>query len=74
MTDTDSDYIVLPEAFSRITGHYDFSNHMPDYSKDTPTTNGPILTECKNLKAVIYSSPEAETGGTFEKAQNVIPL
>ena len=42
---------------------------MLDYSKGTPTPNGPILTEFKTLKTVVTSSAEAETGGTFENAQ-----
>ena len=47
---------------------------MSDYSKGTPTSNGPILTECKTLKSVVSSAAEAETGGTYINAQNVIPL
>ena len=38
------------------------------------TPNIPILTEFNTLKTVVSASSEAETGGTFEKAQNVIPL
>ena len=74
MTDTDSNYPVLPEACSRISGYYYFTKSMLDYSKDTPTPNGPILTECKTLKTLVSSSAEVETGGTLENAQNVIPL
>ena len=47
---------------------------MLDYYKCTPTPNGPILTESKTLKTMVSSSAEAETGGTFENAQNIIPL
>ena len=47
---------------------------MLDYYKSTPTPNDPIFTEYKTLKAVVSSSDEEETGGTFENAQNVIPL
>ena len=74
MTDTDATYLVLPEARSRIAGYYYFTNRMLDYSKGTPTTNFPILTEFNTLKTVVSASSEAKTGGTFEKAQNVIPL
>ena len=74
MTDTDATYLVLPEARSRIAGYYYFTNRMLDYSKGNPTTNFPILTEFNTLKTVVSASSEAETGGTFEKAQNVIPL
>ena len=68
MTDTDSDYLVLPSSHSCISGHYYFTNRMSDYSKVTPTTNGPILTEFNTLKTVISSSAEAETVGTFKNA------
>ena len=47
---------------------------MFDYSKGTPTPNGPILIEWKTLKTVVSSSDESETCGTFENAQNLIPL
>ena len=72
--ETDAAYLVLPKARSRIAGHYYFSNRMNDYSTGHPTHNGPILTECKTLKRVVSSAAEAETGGTFENAQNVIPM
>ena len=74
MTDTDAVYLVLPESLSRIAGYYYFTNHMLDYYKGNPTPNGPILTEFKTLKTVVSYSAEAETCGTFENAQNVIPL
>ena len=74
MTDTYDTYLVLPEARSSIAGYYYFTNRMLDCFKGTPTPNGPILTECKTLKTVVSSSAEAETGGTFENAQNVMPL
>ena len=74
MTDTDDAYLVLPESRSRIARYYYFTNRMIYYSKGTSTPNVPILTEYKNLKTVVSSSAEAETGGTFENAQNIIPL
>ena len=74
MTDTDAAYLVLPKDRSCIAGYYYFKNRMINYSKGTPTPNGPILEECKTRKTVVSSSAEAETGGTFENATNVIPL
>ena len=74
MTDTDAAYLVLPKSRSCIAGYYLFADRMIDYSKGTPTPNGPILTECKTLKTVVSSSAESETVGTFENAQNLIPL
>ena len=74
MTDTYSAYLVLPEARSHIAGYYYSTNRVLVYSKVTPTTNGPILIECKTLKTVVSFSAKSETGGTFENEQNVIPL
>jgi hypothetical protein len=74
MTDTDAAYLVLPKARSRITGHYYFTNRMDDYTQGIPMANGPVLIECKTLRSVVSSSAEAETGGTFANAQNVIPM
>ena len=72
MMDTDDAYLVLPASHSCIAGHYYFTNRMLDYSKGTPTPNGPILTEYKTLKTMVSSSAEAERGGAFRNAQNVI--
>ena len=74
ITDTDDNYLVLLEARTHIVGYYYFTKILLDYYKGTPTTNGPISIECKTLKTVVSFSDEAETGGTFENAQNVIPL
>ena len=45
LTDIYAVYLVLPEDRSHIAGHYYFTNRIFYYSKDTPTPNGPILTE-----------------------------
>ena len=74
MTDIDAAYLVLPEAHSCIAGYYYFTKIMLDYSKVTPTTNGPILTECNTLKIMVSSSAESEIGGTFQNKQNLITL
>ena len=68
-TDTDTTYLVLPESRSHIVGYYQFTNRMLDYSKGTPTPNGPILTEYNTLKTVVSYSSESETGGIFENAK-----
>ena len=47
---------------------------MLNYYKGNPTPNKTILTECKTLKTVVSSSAKIKTDGTFENAQNVIPL
>ena len=74
MIDTCASYLVIPADRSCISGHYYFTNRMPDYYNVTPTTNGPILTERKTPKTMVSSYAEAETCGTFENAQNIIPL
>ena len=74
MKDKDSDYLVLLEARTLIAGYYYFINRMLNYYKVVSTLNIPILTEYNTLKTVLSSSVEAETGGTFENATNVIPL
>ena len=74
MTDTNSAYIVLPYAHSRIADHYYLTERMLDYSKGNPTPNGLILTEFKTIMTVVSSSSEDETGGILENTQNFIPL
>ena len=74
MKDPYAAYLVLPESRIRIAGYYYLTNRMLNSYKGTHTPNCPILTEWKTLKTVVTSSYEAETGGTFENAQNVIPL
>ena len=39
-----------------------------------PALNAPILVECKTIRHVVASSAEAETGGLFLNAQNIIPI
>ena len=70
--DSDAAYLVLPQARSRIAGHYYLSND-PTYTK-TIQPNGPILTECRSLKHVVASAAEAETSALFHNAQNALPL
>ena len=66
--------LFSPQTTVALQGLYHFTNHMIEYSKGTLPPNGTILTEYNTLKPVVYSSVEAETGGTFENAHNVIPL
>ena len=73
--DTDAAYLVLPNAKSRIAGHYYLSDH-PQHrpTKPDPHPNGPIHTECKTLRTVVSSAAEAECGGPYINAQNAIPI
>ena len=74
MIDIDATYLVLPEACSRFSVYDYFTNRMHDYPKGTPTQNVPIVEKFNTLKTVLSSSAEAEICGTFENAQNAIPL
>ena len=61
----DAAYLVLPNARSRVAGHFylsAFSTHNKAYPGQY---NAPILTECHTLKNVISSAAEAEYGGIF---------
>ena len=49
MTDTCAAYLVIPAAHSHIADLYYFTKLMPDYSKGTPTPNGPISIEPNTL-------------------------
>ena len=73
--DSDAAYLVQPNARSRIAGYYHLSS-IPPLPPITPkpSLNGPILVECKTIRHVVASSAEAETGGLFLNAQNIIPL
>ena len=74
LSDTDSAYLVLPGATSRIAGYYFLAQHPPEYGVPTPTINGSIHVECKGLKHVIVSAVESETGGLFTNRQIIIPI
>ena len=65
--DSDAAYLVLPNARSRIAGHFYLSSKPPDPpAPPKPQHNGPILTECRTLKHVVASAAEAETVGLFQ--------
>ena len=63
--ESDAAYLVLPNAKSRVAGHfYLLAFHNPN--KAYPQTyNAPIHTECYTLKNVVLSAAEAECGGIF---------
>ncbi len=70
--DSDAAYLVLPQAKSRIAGHYYLSNDSTYTATIQP--NGPIFTEYCSLCHVVASSAEAETSALFHNAQNGIPI
>ena len=72
--ESDAAYLVLPNARSRVAGHFYLSSHPPAQGKPSPQHNGPLLTECKTLKNVVASAAETETGGLFHNAQAAVPI
>ena len=73
--DSDAAYLVLPEAKSRIAGHFYLSDHPNKLELNQPATpNAPILTECRTLRHVVASAAEAETGGLFHNARMSITI
>ena len=74
--DSDAAYLVIKNARSRIAGHY-FLGDLPPRPPALPnpaSTNGPIHTVCRRLWNAVSSAAEAETGGVFHNAQEVIQI
>lgn len=65
VVDSDAAYLVLPEAKSRIAGHFYLSN-----TQRKP--NGPLHVLCKVLRHVTSSAAETETAAMFHNAQLAI--
>ena len=64
--DSDTSYLVMPEALSVYAGHF----YLSDWPRDKPNfpstkRNGPIFTTCNTIHNVVSSAAEAETTGTF---------
>ena len=73
--DSDAAYLVQDGARSRIAGHYILSSHPPPAPQiPIKRPNAPILVECKTLRNVVASAAEAETGGLFHNAQNIMHI
>jgi len=68
--ESDAAYLVMLNAKSRYPGHFYLSN------KANPSLprNGPIHTECKNIRNVVASAAEAEPAGIFNNSQIAIPI
>ena len=74
--DSDAAYLVLPNARSRVAGHFYLGNKPPSLPTKPPgiSTNGPIITVCKSLRHVVLSAAEAETGAAFHNSKQAIPI
>ena len=72
MIDSDSVYMVLPKAHSRIVGYFRLANVTTNQYKYLK--NGAILIECHILRDVVTSAAETETKGLFQNAKNSLPI
>ena len=64
--DSDTAYLVVPKAKSRIAGYFYLSEKYTTGTKSpTPPLNVPINIEFQTLKDVVSSTTEAETTGIF---------
>ena len=53
--DSDAAYLTIPEARSCYAGHFYLSDWLsPSMMKPNPDSNGPIHTECKTIRNVVY--------------------
>ena len=66
--DSDAAYLVEPGAKHRAGGYLYFCNHI------NPRLNGPIYCLSTLIKAVMSSAAEAELGGLFLNATNVVSI
>ena len=69
---SDAAYLVLPQARSRLAGHFFLSSNVMSTRIVRP--NGPILTERKTINHVVSSAVEAETANLFHNAQAAHPI
>ena len=72
---SDTAYLVLPQARSRGAGNFYLSSN-PTSSNiiPSPRDNGPILTECVTLKNVMSSVAEEEAGTLHNHRKTEIPI
>ena len=71
--DTDLAYLVLPNARSRVAGHYFLSNHPSPRGNPKPAPNGAIHTGCQTLENVVSSAAKGKCSGLFINGQQIIP-
>jgi Reverse transcriptase (RNA-dependent DNA polymerase) len=78
--DSDASYLCLPGAQSRVGGYLYLSskpndpNKAPEPDDPQPPMNGAICVVCNILRVVVSSASEAELGGLFHNAKEVMAL
>ena len=68
--ESDSAYLVLPKARSRVASIFYLSNA----TSGRPPLNGAMQVICKTLHKVVSSAAKAETGGIFVGGQQAVPI
>ena len=73
--DSDTAYLVMPNAPSHLAGHF-YHSDMPSSAAipTSPKLNGPMNTECKIIRSVDTSAADAETGALFHNCQMAITI
>ena len=73
--DYDAEYLVQPQAQSRVAGHFCLSEKIIDRTPTpNPKSNGPILIECRTVRNLISLSAEAEKIGIFHNSKVSVPI
>ena len=73
--ESDAEYLVHPQARSRVAGHFYLSDKiLYETPTSNPTPNGPILIECRTVCNVMSSAEEAETIGIFHHTKVAVPI
>ena len=65
---SDASYLSEPKARSRAGGHFFMSS-----DRQMPPNNGPVLTLCQIMCAVMSSACEAEIGAMYMNARETVP-
>ena len=70
--ESDAAYLVLPKARSRAAAYFMLGNDPATHP--APMSNAPVHIMCNNIKNVMSSAAEAETGGIFLATQKACPI
>ena len=65
---SDASYLSKPKARSRAGGHFFMSS-----GRQMPPNNGPVLTLCQIIRAVMSSACEAKIGAMYTNAREAVP-
>ena len=63
--ESDTAYLVLPKARSRIAGHFYLNAFKTPNKAYRDNLNAPILTEYVTIKNIVSSATKAETAALF---------